>query len=134
MSCTLGCSHGTVAIATAVVFSSTALFLATARQFYGNQTSKTAPPTLRSCLSSEAVKKQRKKKKKVRFDENVKDTIGNGKEYRRKRELSRRTVPERVIKPGKTGSVCGISTMPANRMALYNGILRDRDYRTQCSY
>ncbi|KAJ0238514.1 hypothetical protein HA466_0241350 [Hirschfeldia incana] len=136
MSCMLGCSNGTVAIATAMVFSSTALFLATARQFYGNQTSKiqdqSPSPTLRSCLSY--VKQQRKKKKKVRFAENVKDTKGNGKEYRRMWELSQRTVPERVTKPGKTGSVCGISTMPANRMALYNGILRDRDYRTQCSY
>lgn len=81
---------------------------------------------------AEETKKQRKKKR-VRFAGNVKDTKGNGKEYR-KRELSRRTVPEPVTKPGKTGSVCGISTMPANRMALYHGILRDRDHRTQCSY
>ncbi|KAF8086574.1 hypothetical protein N665_0620s0013 [Sinapis alba] len=137
MSSMLGCSSGTVAIATAMVFSSTALFLAMARQFHGNQTSKlhdqtTPPPILRSCLSSEETKKQRKKKK-VSFAGNVKDTKGNGKEYRR-RELSRRTVPEPVNKPGKTGSICGISTMPANRMALYNGILRDRDHRSQCSY
>ena len=57
MSYMLGCSNGTVAIATAMVFSSTALFLATARQFYGNQTSQVRdqtppPPLLRSCLSS----------------------------------------------------------------------------------
>ncbi|KAG5415980.1 hypothetical protein IGI04_003547 [Brassica rapa subsp. trilocularis] len=140
MSLMLGCSNGTVAIATAMVFSSTALFLATARQFYGNQTSQvrdqTPPsPLLRSCLSSsEAMKKHRSKKKKVRFAENVKDTEGNGKEYRKRRELSRRIVHESVTQPGKTGSVCGISTMPANRMALYNGILRDRSHRTQCSY
>uniref|UniRef100_A0A1J3DR12 Uncharacterized protein n=1 Tax=Noccaea caerulescens TaxID=107243 RepID=A0A1J3DR12_NOCCA len=136
MSSMLGCSNGTVVIATAMVFSSTALFLALARQFHGNQTSKihdqTPRTVLRSCLSSEETKKQRRKtKKKVRFDENVKDTKGNGKEYRRK-ELSKRTVP--VTKPGKTDSICRISTMPANRMALYNGILRDRDHRTQCSY
>ncbi|CAA7057927.1 unnamed protein product [Microthlaspi erraticum] len=136
MSSMLGCSNGTVVIATAMVFSSTALFLAMARQFHGNQTSKTHDqtprPVLRSCLSSEETKKQRRKtKKKVRFDENVKDTKGNGKEYRRK-ELSKRTVP--VTKPGKADSVCRVSTMPANRMALYNGMLRDRDHRTQCSY
>ncbi|VVA97766.1 unnamed protein product [Arabis nemorensis] len=133
MSCMLGCSNGTVAIATAMVFSSTALFLAMTRQFHGNQTSKIhdqAPkPILRS---SEQTKKQRKKKR-VRFAENVKETKGNGNEYRR-RELNRRTLPEPVIKPGKSGSVCRISTMPANRMALYNGILRDRNHRTQCSY
>ncbi|CAF2078610.1 unnamed protein product [Brassica oleracea var. botrytis] len=141
MSYMLGCSNGTVAIATAMVFSSTALFLATARQFYGNQTSQVhdqtppSPPILRSCLSSsEGMKKQRRKKKKVRFAENVKDTKGNGEEYRKRMELSRRTVPEIATKPGKTGSICGISTLPANRMALYNGILRDRSHRTQCSY
>ncbi|KAJ4868405.1 hypothetical protein Rs2_50043 [Raphanus sativus] len=132
-------SNGTVAIATAMVFSSTALFLVTARQFYGNQTSKvhdqTPPRVLRSCLSSsEAMKKQRSKKKKVRFAENVRDTKGNGNEYRRRMTMSGRNVPEPVTKPGKTGSICGISTMPANRMALYHGILRDRDHRTQCSY
>ncbi|CAH8343873.1 unnamed protein product [Eruca vesicaria subsp. sativa] len=132
----LGCSNGTVAIATAMVFSSTALFLAMARQFHGKIHDHQSPsPILRSCLSSsEAMKKQRRKKKKVRFAENVKDTKGNGKEYRKKRELNQRTVHEPVNKPGKTGSVCGISTMPANRVALYNGILRDRNYKTQCSY
>ncbi|CAE5967428.1 unnamed protein product [Arabidopsis arenosa] len=134
----LSCSNGTVVIATAMVCSSTALFLAMARQFHGNhQTSKvldqTPRPILRSCLSSEETKKQRKRIKKVRFADNVKDTKGNGEEYRR-RELNRRSVPEPVIKPGKTGSMCRISTMPANRMALYNGILRDRDHRVQCSY
>ncbi|CAL9220994.1 unnamed protein product [Arabidopsis halleri] len=134
----LSCSNGTVVIATAMVCSSTALFLAMARQFHGNhQTSKvldqTPRPILRSCLSSEETRKQRKRIKKVRFADNVKDTKGNGEEYRR-RELNRRSVPEPVTKPGKTGSMCRISTMPANRMALYNGILRDRDHRVQCSY
>ncbi|CAF1934158.1 unnamed protein product [Brassica oleracea var. botrytis] len=133
MSSMLGCSSGTVAIATAMVFSSTALFLAMARQFHGKIHDQTPPPILRSCLSSAEETKKQRKKKRVRFAGNVKDTKGNGKEYR-KRELSRRTVPEPVTKPGKTGSVCGISTMPANRMALYHGILRDRDHRTQCSY
>ncbi|KAL1189444.1 hypothetical protein V5N11_025090 [Cardamine amara subsp. amara] len=138
MSSMLGCSNGTVAIATAMVFSSTALFLTMARQFHGNhQTSKiqnqTPRPILRSCLSSEETKKQRKQIKKVRFADNVKDTKGNGKEYRR-RALNRRIVPEPVTEPGKTDSICRISTMPANRMALYNGILRDRDHRIQCSY
>ncbi|XP_010465564.1 PREDICTED: uncharacterized protein LOC104745891 [Camelina sativa] len=135
----LSCSNGTIVIATAMVCSSTALFLAMSRQFHGhNQTSKVLDqsprPILRSCLSSEETKKQRKKIKKVRFADNVKDTKGNGKEYRR-RELNRRNVPEPATKPGKNGSMCRISTtMPANRMALYSGILRDRDHRTQCSY
>ncbi|CAD5315346.1 unnamed protein product [Arabidopsis thaliana] len=96
-----------------MVFSSTALFLAISRQFSGNQTSD--QQILRSCLSSE----------------NVKETKGNGEEYRKK--SLRRIVPEQMIKPEKTGSVCR-NDMPANRIALYNGILRDRDHRIQCSY
>ncbi|AEE75723.1 hypothetical protein AtNW77_Chr3g0172591 [Arabidopsis thaliana] len=134
----LSCSNGTVVIATAMVCSSTALFLAMARQFHGNHQNpkvldQTLRPILRSCLSSEETKKQGKKIKKVRFADNVKDTKGNGEEYRR-RELNRKSVPKPVTKPGKTGSMCRISTMPANRMALYNGILRDRDHRVQYSY
>ncbi|CAH2036497.1 unnamed protein product [Thlaspi arvense] len=134
MTCILSCSHGVV-IATAMVFSSTALFLAVSRQFSGNQTSEVDDqPFLRSCLSSEEKKKQRKKmKKKVKFAENVKEPKGNGEEYR-KREHLRRIVPEPKIKPDdKTSSVCR-NDMPANRIALYNGILRDRDHRIQCSY
>ncbi|ESQ30191.1 hypothetical protein EUTSA_v10011857mg [Eutrema salsugineum] len=132
MTCMLSCSHGVV-IATAMVFSSTALFLAISRQFSGNQTSDHQDQQiLRSCLCSEEKKKQRKKKKKVKFAENVKEPKGNGEEYR-KREHLRRIVPEPTIKPEKTGSVCR-NDMPANRIALYNGILRDRDHRIQCSY
>ncbi|CAF2097495.1 hypothetical protein BRARA_E01571 [Brassica rapa] len=129
MACMLSCSHGVV-IATAMVFSSTALFLAISRQFSTNQTSDLHDQQiLRSCLSSVEKKKQRKK---VKFAEDVKEPKGNGEEYR-KREHLRRIVPEPVIKPEKTGSVCR-NDMPANRMALYNGILRDRDHRLQCSY
>ncbi|CAN6997790.1 hypothetical protein IGI04_018965 [Brassica rapa subsp. trilocularis] len=129
MACMLSCSHGVV-IATAMVFSSTALFLAISRQFSTNQTSDLHDQQiLRSCLSSEEKKKKRKK---VKFAEDVKEPKGNGEEYR-KREHLRRIVPEPVIKPEKAGSVCR-NDMPANRMALYNGILRDRDHRLQCSY
>ncbi|CAH8391212.1 unnamed protein product [Eruca vesicaria subsp. sativa] len=129
MTCILTCSHGVV-IATAMVFSSTALFLAISRQFSGNhQTSD--QQILRPCLCSEEKKKQRKKKtkKKVKFAENVKEPKGNGEEYRKKRESLR----EPMIKPDKTGSVCR-NDMPPNRIALYNGILRDKNHRVQCSY
>ncbi|KAF8091110.1 hypothetical protein N665_0453s0018 [Sinapis alba] len=129
MACILTCSHGVV-IATAMVFSSTALFLAISRQFSNNQTSD--QQILRSCLSSEVKKKQRNKRKKVKFAADVKETKGNGEEYR-KREHIRRIVQEQGTKPEKTSSVCR-NDMPANRMALYNGILRDRDHRLQCSY
>ncbi|VVB00433.1 unnamed protein product [Arabis nemorensis] len=101
-----------------MVFSSTALFLAISRQFSGNQTSEVKDqPLIRSCLSSE----------------NVKEPKGNGEEYRRKKEYNRRIVQEPMKKPEKTGLVCR-NDMPANRIALYNGILRDRDHRLQCSY
>ncbi|KAH0852479.1 hypothetical protein HID58_093981 [Brassica napus] len=93
MACMLSCSHGVV-IATAMVFSSTALFLAISRQFSTNQTSDLHDQQiLRSCLSSEEKKKQRKKRKKVKFAEDVKEPKGNGEEYR-KREHLRRIVPE----------------------------------------
>ncbi|XP_018490148.1 uncharacterized protein LOC108860793 [Raphanus sativus] len=129
MACILSCSHGVV-IATAMVFSTTALFLTISRQFSNNQTSD--QQILRSCLSSEEKKKLRKKRKKVKFAEDVKEPKGNGEEYR-KREHLRRIVPEGGTKPEKTSLVCR-NDMPANRMALYNGILRDRDHRLQCSY
>ncbi|CAN7083505.1 hypothetical protein Bca4012_098202 [Brassica carinata] len=134
MTCILSCSHGVV-IATAMVFSSTALFLTISRQLCGNNQPSDIQDQhiLRPCLCSEEKKKQRKKNKKVKFAENVKEPKGNGEEYRRKRESLRRNVPEPVIKPDKTGSVCR-NNMPANRIALYNGILRDRDHRVQCSY
>ncbi|GLT71729.1 hypothetical protein SLA2020_437270 [Shorea laevis] len=116
-----------VVLAAAMVVSSTVIFLAFSRQ-------KILPspnPTLRSCLSSDEKKKQRKKKK-VHFAENVKETSGNGKEYRRQHErkssemavvATRTTVVERICR----------KDMPANRIALYNGILRDRVHRMQCS-
>ncbi|KAJ0250428.1 hypothetical protein HA466_0137630 [Hirschfeldia incana] len=129
MACILSCSHGVV-IATAMVFSTTALFLAISRQFSSNQTSD--QQILRSCLSSEEKKKQRKKRKKVKFSEDVKEPKGDGEEYR-KREHLRRIVPEQGDELEKASSVCR-NDMPANRMALYNGILRDRDHRLQCSY
>ncbi|KAF8061205.1 hypothetical protein N665_1211s0005 [Sinapis alba] len=134
MTCILSCSHGVV-IATAMVFSSTALFLTISRQLSGNHQTSDQHEILRPCICSEETKKQskKKKKKKVKFAENVKEPKGNGEEYRRKRESLWRNVPEPVIKPDKTGSVCR-TDMPANRIALYNGILRDRDHRVQCSY
>ncbi|XP_010479768.1 PREDICTED: uncharacterized protein LOC104758576 [Camelina sativa] len=136
MTCILSCSHGVV-IATAMVFSSTALFLAISRQFSSGTQTSDQQILLRSCLSSEEKKKQRKqrkRKKKVKFAENVREPKGNGEEYRKKMEQHlKRIVPEQMIEPEKTVSVCR-NDMPANRMALYNGILRDRAHRVQCSY
>ncbi|XP_020227753.1 uncharacterized protein LOC109808962 [Cajanus cajan] len=77
-------------------------------------------PTLRSCLYSEEKKRERKKKKKVKFAENVKD----GRERNEEKRVSRNCRHETSESSG----------MQANRMALYNGILRDRVHRMECSY
>ncbi|WVZ00466.1 hypothetical protein V8G54_026535 [Vigna mungo] len=79
-------------------------------------------PTLRSCLYSEEKKRERKKtKKKVKFADSVK------KEGRERKEENR------VSKNCRDESSDCVG-MPANRIALYNGILRERVHRTECSY
>ncbi|XP_022777130.1 uncharacterized protein LOC111318535 [Durio zibethinus] len=121
------CSQGLV-LATAMVVSSTLIFLTFSRQ-------KALPPpkqTLRSCLSSEG-KKRDKKKKKVKFAENVKETSGNGEEYRKEQQKKLIAATVTAGTSTKVDRFCR-NEMPANRVALYNGILRDRVHRTECSY
>ncbi|KAF6156655.1 hypothetical protein GIB67_017791 [Kingdonia uniflora] len=77
-----------------------------------------SPQTLRSCISSDE-KKREKKKKRVQFAEDVIDPVGNGEEFRRQQ---------------RTKSLKLSNQMPANRLALYNGIRRDRVQRMTCSY
>ncbi|XP_042058970.1 uncharacterized protein LOC121803356 [Salvia splendens] len=77
---------------------------------------------LKSCLSSE-TKKNKMKKKKVKFAEDVKEPKGNGELYRkagRKRSEIQRNWWGNELKK-----------MPANHAALYNGILKQR---MGCSY
>ncbi|CAI8610319.1 unnamed protein product [Vicia faba] len=76
------------------------------------------PPILRSCISSGG--KKTKKKKRVRFAEDVMDRCGDGEEYR-KRHLLKMNSRSKVSRNCNGGN-----GMPANRVALYNGILRDR--------
>ncbi|XP_062156706.1 uncharacterized protein LOC133864396 [Alnus glutinosa] len=128
-------SQGLV-LATAMVVSSTALFLAYCRQksftaphLPENQNSQ--PPEekiLRSCLLCSEDKKRDRKKKKVQFAENVKEPSGNGEEYRKGH-----------MKPSEVERICRIEIrevrrMPDNRTALYSGILKNRVQRMQCSY
>ncbi|KAE8680819.1 phospholipase D alpha 1 [Hibiscus syriacus] len=122
------CSQGLV-LATAMVVSSTFIFLTFSRK----KPSSSSKQTLRSCLSSDGKKRDKKKKKnkKVKFAENVKETSGDGEEYRKEQQ--------KKLIAGRSGSkVDGIcrNQMPANRVALYNGILRDRVHvhRMGCSY
>ncbi|KAG7018354.1 hypothetical protein SDJN02_20222 [Cucurbita argyrosperma subsp. argyrosperma] len=115
-------SQGLV-IATAMVVSSTALFLAFSKHHKINPLPSKS--LLSSCFSSE---EEEKKKKKVRFAEDVKEPKGNGEEYRREHD-ERVAMAER-----RTSSSCCRNEIPANRVALYNGILKQRSLRTQCSF
>lgn len=72
-------------------------------------------------------KKRQRKKKRVHFAENVKETSGNGKEYRKEHGKN-------LMNKAARNCRNEIPRMPANRVALYNGILRDRVHGTQCSY
>uniref|UniRef100_A0A9I9DG41 Uncharacterized protein n=1 Tax=Cucumis melo TaxID=3656 RepID=A0A9I9DG41_CUCME len=123
-------SQGLV-IATAMVVSSTALFLAFSNHHH-KMISPIIPPStslLPSCFSSDEKKKQ-KKKKKVRFAEDVKEPKGNGEEYRREHDEKIGLMEE--TRRGRRIS-CR-NDIPANRIALYNGILKDRSQRIQCSF
>ncbi|OMO54323.1 hypothetical protein CCACVL1_27884 [Corchorus capsularis] len=123
------CSQGLV-LATAMVVSSTVIFLTFSRQL-----KPFSPPpkqTLRSCLCSDGKKRDRKKKK-VHFAENVKDTRGNGEEYRKEQTRKIIAAAESVGRSRNVDGFCR-NEMPANRVALYSGILRDRVHRTECSY
>ncbi|KAL5575698.1 hypothetical protein UlMin_017397 [Ulmus minor] len=128
-------SSQALVLATAMAVSSAVIFLAFPRQKIAspsnqiseNRDSDEQPPEkhLRSCLYS--GDKERKKKK-VRFEANVKEPRGNGEEFRNRHKKSSRV--ERVCRieiPANYG-------MPANRIALYNGILKNRVHRTECSY
>ncbi|KAG6728032.1 hypothetical protein I3842_02G153600 [Carya illinoinensis] len=122
-------SQGLV-LATAMFISSTALFLAYCRQksFTPTQLSETQNSqqpdkqiVLRSCLYSD------KKKKKVQFAENAKDPRGNGEEYRK--EHMKRS----KVEMGCRSELRRMSGMPENRVALYNGILKERVQKMPCS-
>ncbi|XVE89101.1 hypothetical protein DITRI_Ditri19aG0123400 [Diplodiscus trichospermus] len=122
------CSQGLV-LATAMVVSSTVIFFTFSRQ----KTLSLPKQTLRSCLSPEGKKKE-KKKKKVQFAENVKESKGNGEEYRKERNKKLTTAAATTAgRSTKVDRFCR-NEMPANRIALYNGILRDRVHKMECSY
>ncbi|KAG2723092.1 hypothetical protein I3760_02G156300 [Carya illinoinensis] len=127
-------SQGLV-LATAMFISSTALFLAYCRQksFTPTQLSETQNSqqpdkqiVLRSCLYSDK-KRRDKKKKKVQFAKNAKDPRGNGEEYRKKH------MKRSKVEMGCRSELRRMSGMPENRVALYNGILKERVQKMQCS-
>lgn len=81
----------------------------------------------------------KRKKKRVQFAENVKNTKGNGDEYRRERQSPWHARREREVSNTRMSRVCrneiqGNHGMPENRVALYSGILVDRVHKMECSY
>ncbi|KAK7294094.1 hypothetical protein RJT34_16977 [Clitoria ternatea] len=123
---------------TAMLLSSTLLYFAFSRQ-------KNSPPfqipqnpnkqILRSCLCSEEKKRERKKnkKKRVKFAENVsvKEEVLDSDEKNRGEEQGKQN---RVSGGNCRNEILEIRGMPANRVALYNGILRDRGHRMACCH
>ncbi|XP_022756484.1 uncharacterized protein LOC111304225 isoform X2 [Durio zibethinus] len=117
-------SQGMVLV-TAIAVSGTVILLAFRLQksFPLDQIPQPSQQVIRSCISS-GKKMEKKKKKKVHFAEDVMDPRGDGEEFRRQ-----------VKNPGSNNSPAALNSapkfkkiagMPANRVALYNGILRDR--------
>ncbi|GMI92800.1 hypothetical protein like AT1G52565 [Hibiscus trionum] len=124
-------SQGMV-LATAMAVSGTVILLALRLQKSLDQISQPSQQVLRSCISSEEKKREvKKKKKKVHFAEDVKEPRSDGAEFRKQLKnrvrinnsaaSAMKSAPKfRKFRAGKDRG------MPANRAALYNGILRDR--------
>ncbi|KAF2318052.1 hypothetical protein GH714_041384 [Hevea brasiliensis] len=126
------CSQGLV-LATAMAVSGTVILLAlrlqkslSASLLPIDQIPESSRQVLRSCISSEG----KKKKKRVHFAEDVVDPRGNGEEFRRQRGTivlgKNSSSPSKFKKIGGAAGDAKGRGMPANRVALYNGILRDR--------
>ncbi|CAL5443320.1 unnamed protein product [Camellia sinensis] len=138
-----------VVFATAMAVSGTVILLALRLQksFPATQfpiTTHCPPPLPRPCISSVGKKREKKKKKRVHFAEDVVDPVGNSKEFRRRQQHnsddagfspnsnSNSNSPTKNRGGERGREVRG--GMPENRVALYNGILRDRSVHRRLAY
>ncbi|XP_045830433.1 uncharacterized protein LOC123921799 [Trifolium pratense] len=142
-------SQGAV-FATAMAVSGTVILLALRLQkslpptqfsLHEIPSSSSPTPILRSCISSDE-KKTKKKKKRVHFAEDVMDSCKDGEEYRKQHQqqqqqqhgtnntMNNTKHSLKINSKSKVSKNCNGGNenrgMPANRVALYNGILRDR--------
>ncbi|KAG9141707.1 hypothetical protein Leryth_022031 [Lithospermum erythrorhizon] len=85
------------------------------------------PP--KSCLSSGDTKQGVKMKKKVKFADDVKDSNGNGEEYRKEHKKVRI-----VQKSGCANEILDFPGLPPNRKALYDGMLKAKFQRMEFSF
>ncbi|KAK7264924.1 hypothetical protein RJT34_32537 [Clitoria ternatea] len=129
-----------VVFATAMAVSGTVILLALRLQ---KPLPPSPPPVLRSCIPSGGFysasspvslcrhihkiygkkrERAKKKKKKVHFAEDVVESCRDGEEFRN----SFKSKLESKVQKNYSNEETKIRGMPANRVALYNGILRDR--------
>ncbi|KAG4197305.1 hypothetical protein CXB51_013451 [Gossypium anomalum] len=120
-----------VVLATAMAVSGTVILLAFRLQksYLLDQISQPSQQALRSCISSEGKKREEKKKKKVHFAEDVVDPRKDGEEFRKQLKNRVRINNSAALNSSTKFKKFGGGKdrgMPANRVALYTGILRDR--------
>ncbi|XP_042058726.1 uncharacterized protein LOC121803085 [Salvia splendens] len=115
-------SSQSVVLATAMAVSGTVILLAARRHQKPPPSSVNFPRPPSCIISSSDEGKKRKMKKKVHFAEDVVDPRGNSEEYRKSQKANfNKYSNSTTLNKGRR-----IQEMPANRVALYNGILRDR--------
>ncbi|KAL8234946.1 hypothetical protein R6Q59_021046 [Mikania micrantha] len=126
-------SNGMVLATAMAAVSGTVLLLAFRLQKQPSFTGADQFPIIhhpRPCISSDG-KKREKKNKKVHFAEDVMEPSGNGEEFRRRlqsKNLGQNRTFSSTLKGegGQKKIDRKYEGIPANRLALYSGILRDR--------
>ncbi|XP_068643857.1 uncharacterized protein [Aristolochia californica] len=128
-----------MALATAMAVSGTVIIFALCRQkplfdapFAVDPNSPPPVRNLRSCIAS-GERKLRKKKKKVHFADHLVEAVDLI-VYEDESEEEDDDGPAIEYEPIHVSRNDHARRIPANRLALYNGILQDRLQRMACSY